>query len=278
MLLLDVGNSRIKWALAEGGVWLRHDHPQGERLMKPLANRLDRQTAPIKSLVMAAYPLRVLRQGVAGIAEWAALQQAFATLPPPHRILVSNVAGEQVAQRVRAACAAWSCPVEFITARAVQCGVRNAYAQPAQLGSDRWAALIAAWHQAHAACLVVNCGTATTVDALSDGGEFLGGLILPGVDMMRRSLAEGAAQLVAIEGNWREFPRNTADAMYSGAIQATVGAIRQQFELLGRHGAQCLLSGGAADSIQPYLKLPLVRVDNLVLQGLQIIGQESLQK
>ena len=240
MLLLDVGNSRIKWVLAEGSAWVR--------------------------------------QGMAGIDEWAAVRQAFATLPPPHRILVSNVAGEQAAQQVRAACAAWPAPVEFIIAGAGQCGVRNAYAQPAQLGSDRWAALIAAWHQARAACLVVNCGTATTVDALSDGGEFLGGLILPGVDMMRRSLAEGTAQLAATGGDWRDFPRNTADAMYSGAIQATVGAIRQQYELLGKPGAYCLLSGGAADSVQPHLKLPLVRVDNLVLQGLQIIGQESLQK
>jgi len=240
MLLLDAGNSRIKWALAEGGVRLW--------------------------------------QGVAGIAEWAALQQAFASLPPPHKILVSNVAGKQVAQHVRAACAAWPCPVEFVTARDEQCGVRNAYQQPAQLGSDRWAALIAAWHQVRAACLVVNCGTATTVDALSNDGEFLGGLILPGVDMMRRSLIEGTAQLAAAEGNWREFPRNTADGISSGAIQATVGAIRQQFELLGMPGAQCLLSGGAADSVQPHLKLPLLRVDNLVLQGLQIIGQESLQE
>ncbi|MDE2116967.1 MAG: type III pantothenate kinase [Betaproteobacteria bacterium] len=258
MLLLDVGNSRIKWVLAQGGAVLRHDHPQGER--------------------QAAYPLRVLRQGTAGIAEWAALQRDFATLPPPHKILVSNVAGEQAAQQMRAACAIWPCPVEFITASAGQCGVRNAYAQPAQLGSDRWAALIAAWHQLHTACLVVNCGTATTVDALSDAGEFLGGLILPGVDMMRRCLAEGTAQLAATEGNWREFPRNTADAMTSGAIQATVGAIRQQFELLGMPGARCLLSGGAADSVQPHLRLPLVRVDNLVLLGLQVIGQESLQK
>ncbi len=240
MLLLDAGNSRIKWALAEDGVWLR--------------------------------------QGVAGITEWAALQQAFAALPSPHKILVSNVAGTQVAQHLRAVCAAWPCPVEFVTARDEQCGVRNAYQQAAQLGSDRWAALIAAWHQVRAACLVVNCGTATTVDALSGKGEFLGGLILPGVDMMRRSLIEGTAQLAAAEGVWCEFPRNTADGIFSGTIQATAGAIRQQFELLGILGALCLLSGGAADSVQPHLKLPLVRVDNLVLQGLQIIGQESLQK
>lgn len=255
MLLLDAGNTRIKWALVKDGAWLRHDHPQGERL--------------------AAYPLRVMRQGATGIGEWAVLQQAFAALPPPHRILVSNVAGEQAAQQVRAACAAWACPVEFISARAEQCGVRNAYTQPAQLGSDRWAALIAAWHQVRTACLVVSCGTATTVDALSGEGEFLGGLILPGVGMMRRSLAENTAQLTATEGVWREFPRNTADAIFSGAIQATVGAIRQQFEALGAPGAPCLLSGGAADSVQPHLKLPLLRVDNLVLQGLQIIGQES---
>lgn len=238
MLLLDAGNSRIKWALVGGGVWVR--------------------------------------QGVAGIAEWAVLRQAFAALPPPHKILVSNVAGEKMAQYLCAVCAAWPCPVEFITAKAAQCGVRNAYAQPEQLGSDRWAALLAAWHQGHKAGLVVNCGTATTVDALSDEGEFLGGLILPGLDMMRHSLIEGTAQLEAAAGGWHRFPRNTADAIFSGAIQSTVGAIQQQFDLLGIPGAQCLLSGGAADSIQPYLKLPLVRVENLVLHGLQIIGQEDL--
>jgi type III pantothenate kinase len=240
MLLLDVGNSRIKWALVEGGKWSR--------------------------------------QGAAGIAEWPVLQQVFATLPQPHKILVSNVAGDAVAQQVHAACAVWSCPVEFISARAEQCGVRNAYDQPAQLGSDRWAALIAAWHHERAACLVVSCGTATTIDALSGEGKFLGGLILPGVDMMRRSLAAGTAQLEAMEGSWREFPRNTADAMISGAIQASVGAILRQYELLGVPGARCLLSGGAADSVQSHLGVTLLRVDNLVLQGLQIIGQEILQR
>lgn len=240
MLLLDVGNSRVKWVLAEDGVWALH--------------------------------------GAAELADMAALQQAFAALPPPHRILASSVAGEHAAQQVRAICAAWPCPVEFITAQAEQCGVRNAYEQPAQLGSDRWAALIAAWHKVHAACLVVNCGTATTVDALSSEGEFLGGLILPGMDMMRRSLAAGTTQLAVTAGSWQEFPRSTADAMFSGAIQATVGAIRLQFEALAMNGAaRCLLSGGAADSVQAHLNLPLERVDNLVLQGLQIIGQQDLQ-
>lgn len=245
MLLLDIGNSRVKWVLVEDGVWAL--------------------------------------QGAADCADMAALQHAFAALPPPYRILASNVAGEHAEQQVRAACATWPCMVEFIMAQAEQCGVRNAYEQPVQLGSDRWAALIAAWHRVQAACLVVNCGTATTVDALSSEGEFLGGLILPGVDMMRRSLAAGTAQLAHVTqagtaGNWREFPRSTADAMFSGAIQATVGAIRLQFEALAMHGeVRCVLSGGAADSVQAHLNLPLERVDNLVLQGLQIIGQQDVQ-
>ena len=249
VLLIDVGNTRLKWALVEGGAE-GSGHPP-------------------------AYPLRVTQQGVTGHTEWIALQRMFAGLPPPRKILVSNVAGDEAAQRVRTACAAWSCAIEFVTAKAEQCGVRNAYEQPAQLGSDRWAALIAAWHQERAACLVISCGTATTVDALSAKGEFLGGLILPGMDMMRRSLTEGTARLAVAEGNWREFPRNTADAIFSGAIKATVGAIRQQFVLLGVPGARCLLSGGTADRVQPHLELPLVRADNLVLRGLQIIGQET---
>ena len=240
MLLLDAGNSRIKWALTHGdelGRWLH--------------------------------------EGVAPVGDLGALQQQLAGLPAPNRIMASNVAGETVAQRIRAACAAWNCEVEFITAQAEQCGVRNAYAEPAQLGSDRWAALIAAWRQLHTACLVVNCGTATTVDALSEDGGFLGGLILPGLDMMRASLAAGTAQLKQASGKLDEFPRNTADAIYSGSIQATVGAILRQHALLGKPEAHCLLGGGAASQIRAHLGLRHLQADDLVLTGLQLIGQET---
>lgn len=233
MLLIDVGNSRIKWALAEGAVWLQ--------------------------------------QGALELADVALLAREFAALPVPARILVSNVAGDAVARQIRAACAAWEQPVEFVAAQAVQCGVRNCYELPSQLGSDRWAALIAAWHHAHAACLVVHCGTATTVDMLSADGEFRGGLILPGIELMQQSLAAAANGLGAMRGSWSALPCNTADAMTSGAIQATCGAIRAQYALLGQAGS-CLLAGGAADSIAPHLSLPYERVDNLVLRGLQIIG------
>jgi type III pantothenate kinase len=237
MLLLDAGNSRIKWALIQNGVWLYRD------------------TVPV--------------------SDGSALRRSLAPLPPPGRILVSNVAGEAVAQIIRSACAVWNCKVEFIVAQAEQCGVRNSYGQPGQLGSDRWAALIAAWQQMRATCLVVNCGTATTVDALSGSGEFLGGLIIPGLEMMQNSLAAGTAQLTRSGGNWKEFPRNTADAIFSGSVKATVGAILQQHALLGTPKASCLVGGGAAELIRPHLGLPLQNGDDLVLRGLQLIGQES---
>ncbi|HAF44642.1 MAG TPA: type III pantothenate kinase, partial [Gallionellaceae bacterium] len=176
MLLLDVGNSRCKWALVQDGAWTH--------------------------------------QGVAGNTEWIALQHAFAALPVPDRVVVSNVAGEAMAQRLRAVCAEWKCPLEFVTASAQCCGVHNGYEQTERLGSDRWAALIAAWQRVRGACLVVNCGTATTVDALSAQGEFLGGLILPGVSLMQHSLATNTAQLIAEQGTLQDFPRNTADAIH----------------------------------------------------------------
>ena len=127
-----------------------------------------------------------------------------------------------------------------------QCGVRNGYSSAAQLGSDRWAALISAWHMVSGKCLVVNCGTAITIDTLSGQGEFLGGLILPGVELMQRSLVAATDQLKSEQGEYAPFPLNTADALFSGAIQACCGAIERQYTLLDDDGAPVVLSGGAA--------------------------------
>ena len=245
MLLFDAGNSRCKWAWTENGAWLR--------------------------------------QGVLGNADdaaWLELKNSFAQLEEPKKILVSNVAGAEVARKLHDLCAVWGCTAQFIEAQPAQCGVRNAYEGPAQLGSDRWAAMIAAWHHVRQACLVVNCGTATTVDALSATGEFVGGLILPGVELMQRSLLDNTAQLDAakngfVPGELRDFPRNTQDAILSGTMRATAGAIQHQYRLMAaQQGVQCIISGGAAGSLLPYLGLAAEQVDNLVLRGMQIIGQD----
>jgi type III pantothenate kinase len=153
--------------------------------------------------------------------------------------------------------------------------VRNCYTQPLSLGTDRWASLIAAWALQKRACLVVGSGTATTIDALSDRGEFLGGLILPGIALMQRALAGATAQLQVAGGEYPAFPQNTADAMSRGALLATCGAIGLQYARLAASDAQVLLCGGAAPLLAEHLNLPLQVQDNLVLQGLLIIAREG---
>lgn len=238
-LLIDAGNTRIKWALVEGENWLR-------------------------SGVVETRTPQVLTQQLAGLND-------------VQEILASNVAGEAVAREIRALRLGPHGEPEFVAATASCAGVRNAYAQAAQLGSDRWLALIAAWKIAARACLVVNVGTATTIDTLRADGTFAGGLIVPGIKLMQRSLTE-QAQLPMASGCYADFPDNTADAIYSGAIQASCGAIVRQHGLLADSNAPVLLSGGAATLIQPHLQLPLRLVDNLVLQGLNLVALEKAKR
>jgi len=238
-LLIDAGNTRIKWAMA----------------------------SDIAELKCASLPTQQV----------AELASHWADLPDECEVFLSNVAGTAVAQQIETICRARNWPLKIISAQAENCGVKNHYQQPAQLGSDRWAALIAAWHSARAACLVVNCGTATTIDALFNEGDFLGGLILPGLNLMQLSLTNTTAQLRDTAGEHQDFPRNTADAIFSGAIQASCGAILLQHQRLGVKNAPIILSGGAAPQLLTELKrinLPIRIVDNLVLQGLLLIAQE----
>ena len=202
-----------------------------------------------------------------------AAEPDFPDLAEVREVWVSNVAGEELGRKITELCA--PLPVHFIEAAAQQCGVANGYDVPSQLGPDRWAALIYAWHVAKRACLVVNSGTATTIDALSDGGVFIGGLILPGIELMRRSLYRAAANLHEAIGDYADFPRNTQDAMQSGAIQASCGAIRLQHQRLNSPDAQVLLGGGAAPLLLQHLNLPVRIVDNPVLHGLLLIANEA---
>ncbi len=202
----------------------------------------------------------------------AELGHCFSECGTVEQVWASNVAGSEVGQQIIDACVQRDWPLKFITSQAEQCGVSNGYERPSQLGSDRWAALIAAWHRVGSACLVVSSGTATTIDALTANGEFMGGLILPGIELMQHSLASGTAQLEAAAGAYADFPRNTNDAIYSGAIQATCGAILRQQVLLDS-AAPVLLSGGAAHLLSQHLTVQIV--DNLVLQGLLLIAREA---
>jgi type III pantothenate kinase len=188
------------------------------------------------------------------------------------RIVACNVAGD----RGRQAIESLGARIEWVRSCAAQCGVSNGYEHPGQLGADRWAALIGARGLRAGACLVVTAGTATTVDVLAADGKFRGGLILPGLAMMRESLAANTADLPAGVGEFKVVPTNTFDAIASGCINATVGAVERMFRhVADEPGALCLLSGGAGVALAPQLAVPYRVVENLVLEGLATIAESD---
>lgn len=240
VLAIDAGNTRIKWGWACDDQWVQ---------------------------------LSSLRRSAA-----AELASAYAVLPRPDKIVISNVAGEEVRERIAAALAPFRVEPRWIRSEAQRCGVRSAYNDPAQLGSDRWAALIGAWHLFGGPCVVANAGTTLTVDALSGEGLFLGGFIVPGVDLMRDVLARNTAQLTDAAGRFNYFPDRTADAITSGAINALVGSIERMMRYMAETGHTALLvalSGGAAPLLAPHLSARSEVVDNLVLEGLLRIAQSD---
>lgn len=240
ILAVDAGNTRTKWGLHDGRDWLR--------------------------------------QGAAENANVAALGAEWESLPEPAQIVVANVGGENLAVPLRKQFSRWHAAPRWITPLGEQCGVRNRYASPQQLGADRWAAMIAAWNRERRCCLVVSLGTAMTADAVSNEGVFLGGIIMPGVALMQGALASNTAALKRRQGTFHAFPDNTADAIYSGAVQALAGAVERMgaaARATVKSDPVCVLTGGAAGLLAPHLNLPAKRVDNLVLEGLVLIAKEQ---
>jgi len=238
LLLIDAGNTRIKWALAT------LDAPPGEWTLADAVSHA--------GLDAAASAWRA-----AGVTQ----------------AIVSNVAGPAVRERIARALPEGAM-VEWFASTEQRAGLRNGYRNPAQLGCDRFAAAIGARALAPGQDLIVaTCGTATTVDAVTADGRFIGGLILPGLALMAGSLARNTAQLPQVtpgagSGNIAPpvFGDNTDDAIVSGVLSAQAGAIERA---CAAHGAgACIVSGGAAPYIAPLLKFGHRVVDNIVLVGL----------
>ena len=240
LLVIDIGNSRTKWALA------------GD----------DGKLTEFEVCMNA---------NIASSNLSAAAQKA-------DKALIANVADEAMAQQITQSLR----PLEanFLTPSAQACGVTNGYAETAKLGADRWAALVAAWQRTKHATVVVNAGTAITIDVLDEKGSFLGGSIMPGLRLMHESLSGNAARLKLSEGIAQNFPNNTQDAMATGSLNAVAGAIGIMLKRLEK---QCgwlpklIISGGDANKIADALKLNLKQViimENLVLQGLVLLAKK----
>jgi type III pantothenate kinase len=238
ILAIDAGNTRIKWGVHDGRAWTA--------------------TGAIETARAGELPESLRGIKAAGLA------------------IASNVAGAAVQATIEAACKGLA--VRFVRSEASQLGVTNGYRDPSQLGTDRWVALIAAHHARPGHKLVINAGTALTIDALTGDGRFLGGLIVPGPALMRRSLDRATAALRESEGAVRDFPASTPEAIATGAVLACAGAADRLAKSMDAHGTPpglIILSGGAARELAPALGLPHELHENLVLDGLQLIARSA---
>jgi len=244
LLAIDSGNSYVKWGLHDGSEWIK--------------------------------------KGKVFYDDVYLLEKDFIDLPKPMVIIISHVARNSTRNHLITLVSIWPTKPQWICTKELQCGVSNGYLDPKRLGSDRWAALIAAWRVQHRACLVINVGTAMTIDVLSGYGKFLGGIILPGFHLMYRSLLSGT-QLKNDEAvSYQDFPDNTKDAIYSGVIHSLLGAIERMHNLfliqIDQSPGSCIISGGGASVLMPFIKFPVNFIDNLVLEGLVIIAEEFQPK
>ena len=242
-LALDVGNTRLKWAMYES--------PQlGARVLAHGAQFLEN--------------IETLAEG-----DWAAL-------PVPHRMLGCVVAGDAVKRRVEEQMELWDTTPQWVVSGNAEAGLTNGYDHPARLGSDRWIAMIGALQHLrasgrHKPSVVVMVGTAVTVEAIDASGRFLGGIILPGHGIMLRALESGTAGLHVPTGEVRDFPTNTSDALTSGGTFAIAGAVQRMVENLKHHTGEepvVFMTGGAGWKMAPSMSVQCELVESLIFDGL----------
>jgi type III pantothenate kinase len=249
-LAIDIGNTRLKWALYDGA------HP-GATLQAHGAEFLDH--------------IERLAEG------------PWADLPAPGAMLGCVVAGDAVRRRAEEQIEErFECAPRWVVASAAEAGVVNGYDHPTRLGADRWVAMIGARHRMLGTgparpMVVVMIGTAVTVEAIDASGKFLGGLILPGHGIMLRALESGTAGLHVPTGEVREFPTNTSDALTSGGTYAIAGAVERMVQHVRSHcGAEpaCYMTGGAGWKMAPVMNGDFELVESLIMDGLLVIARE----
>jgi len=264
ILLADAGNSRLKWSFYSTG-----------KRSRQLAQDYSQHTADILLI-------NLLQENV-----------EYTTYPMTTKLLLVSVLGEVFAQKIQYYCQQQKIQLEIIHSQLESYGVKNSYLEPQRLGADRFVALIAAHHlrsQSH--CIIISCGTAVTIDALTAQGQHLGGLILPGLQQFADKLIKNTVLLNAENTeNITLFANNTADGLASGSVFGLVEAIngissRMEGELLKMthlrgnqstmYPVKIILCGGDAVILHSYLDDSVQREDDWLMQGLQVIADMKM--
>ncbi len=239
-LCVDIGNTNLKWARYENG------------------------------RVGQVYSFRH------NSGEAQGLEAAWGELPRPDSIRVANVAGAAV-QRMLAATSQrlWQLPPWIARPQQRAYGVTIAYADPRRLGVDRWLTLLAVQNGGMTPALVLDCGTAVTLDAIDGAGNHLGGLIVPGLRMMWDSLfARTRIPVLQFKEHQAILGRDTDECISGGALQAIVGMterVRRRLHSMNGTQPQIVLTGSDARKIGEQLEFPHRYEPDLVLQGLALL-------
>lgn len=248
ILVIDVGNTRLKWA------WLT-------------STGLSDQQAVVH------------RDAKPGI--WTTT--LFKSGQRPTRVLVSNVAGLGMAKTLaRLTKKNFRVDAEFVTASREFHGLTSGYLDPSLLGADRWLALIGAWTRARTSLCVVDAGTAVKVDSVDLSGQHLGGLIAPGIHMMREVLMSNTSDIAKAALNSSPslagvLANNTIAAVSRGAVFALAGMADRAAEVIEQSTGskpKLFITGGDANMIAGTMRTHGEIVPDLVLQGLAVIAAQ----
>ncbi|QBB69489.1 type III pantothenate kinase [Pseudolysobacter antarcticus] len=243
-LLLDLGNTRLKWALADAAG------------------------------LHAGAPLTYAEETLA-----AGLVRRWLDIEKPAHVWAASVAGAaREADLATAVRQRFDCATSFVRCVASACGVHNAYPIADRLGIDRFLGLIALHQTERAPVLLVSCGTALTLDLLASDGRHHGGLIAPSPALMQHALYGNTAQLKAGgDAHWVALADNTDDAVFSGTWFAAVALVERVLAQATNQldaPVELVLSGGAANELQAALG-GLGRIEpELVLRGLSVYAAE----
>ena len=254
LLLLDAGNTRLKWAV------------------------LDCTQPQSGDAVAISESSCWLGQGAASYDELASLPALWQQWGGLATCVGVSVASKAIISVVEHHLTQLGLKATWLATTTHAGGVRNGYLPPESLGADRWAALLAARQRTNESALVVSAGTALTIDALDATGHFLGGMILPGLQMMRQALAHTTAQVGMQNGKVQTFPTTTADAVETGLITACTGAIatlRAHLETNSANPPQVFLTGGDGASLRFFLPTGVTMVPGLVLEGVYYLSVEG---
>ncbi|MCF6356096.1 MAG: type III pantothenate kinase [Candidatus Polarisedimenticolaceae bacterium] len=242
-LLIDIGNTNLKWS------WLQ----SGER----------------SPLEQAGYQA----DGVAtqALHYWSHAEK-------PEQVVVANVAGQQVEDELQQWIdSEWGIAIELVTASAQQLGVRNGYTRPEQLGVDRWLALLAAHadKSRRAPVCIVDCGTAITIDVLAEDGQHQGGLILPGLTMMRQVMLDRTQiPRIDLSDHIDLLAKDTASAIAAGGRHAAAALVERVAQQMSPP-PKILLTGGDAARLYTAMKLKAEIDPELVMRGLALVAQSE---